>query len=246
MDKVIYVVATAAKQMMLAQTVNSNNLANASTAGFQADFTNFDAEYLTGDGWDTRTYSVAEDAGVSFEKGSIQTTDRSLDVAVSGDGWIAVQAPDGSEAYTRRGDLQVTINGQLLTATGYPVLGDAGPLVVPEYEKLEIGTDGTVSVRPIGQQATVLAEVGRIKLVSPDSTQLYKGDDGLLRMADGSIADASTDVSLISGALESSNVNSVEALVNMIDLARQFETAVKILQTADEMDQQSARMMILE
>lgn len=245
MDRVLYVVASGAKQIMHAQTVNSNNLANASTTGFQADLANFDAQYLVGAGMDSRVYSLAEDSGTSFDKGSIQATDRDLDVAVSGDGWIAVQAPDGSEAYTRAGDLRVNINGQLLTGAGHPVLGDAGPLVVPENEKLEIGTDGTVSVRPVGQQPTVLAEVGRIKLVTPDASQLIKGEDGLLRMADGSVAPASSSATLISGALESSNVNSVEALVNMIDLARQFETAVKVMQTADEMDQQSARMMVL-
>ncbi len=245
MDRVVYVAASGAKQILHAQTVNSNNLANASTTGFQADLANFDPRYLVGAGLDSRVYSLAEDSGVSFEKGSIQTTDRDLDVAVNGDGWIAVQAPDGSEAYTRAGDLQVNINGQLLTGAGYPVLGDTGPLVVPEYEKLEIGSDGTVSVRPVGQQATVLAEAGRIKLVSPDPTQMTKGEDGLLRMTDGSVAPASTDVTLTSGALESSNVNSVEALVNMIDLARQFETAVKVMKSAEEMDQQSAKMMVL-
>jgi len=245
MDRVVYLAASGAKQILQAQTVNSNNLANANTTGFQADLAGFDARYLLGPGLDSRTYSQAEDSGVSFEKGSIESTGRDLDVAVNGDGWIAVQAPDGSEAYTRAGDLQVNVNGQLLTGAGYPVLGDSGPLVVPEYSKLEFGTDGTISVLPVGQQATSLAEAGRIKLVSPDPQQLVKGEDGLLRMSDGSAAPASTQVTLTSGALESSNVNSVEALVNMIDLSRQYDTAVQVMKSADEMDQQSAKMMVL-
>jgi flagellar basal-body rod protein FlgF len=237
--------SSGAKQIMHAQTVNSNNLANANTTGFQADLANFDDQQLTGAGVNSRTYSVAENSGVSFAKGSIISTGRDLDVAVNGDGWIAVQSPDGSEAYTRAGDLQVNINGQLLTGAGHPVMGDGGPLVIPEFEKLEIGTDGTVSVRPIGQQPTVVAEVGRIKLVSPDLSELVKGEDGLLRMRAGTDSEASNEVSLISGVLESSNVNAVEALVNMIDYSRQFEMAIKLMNTAKTMDEQSTRLMEL-
>lgn len=230
---------------MHAQTVNSNNLANANTTGFQADLANFDDQLLSGTGLDSRTYAVAENSGVSFDKGSIVSTGRDLDVAVNGDGWLAVQSPDGSEAYTRAGDLRVNINGQLLTGAGHPVLGDGGPLVIPEFEKLEIGTDGTVSVQPIGQQPTVLAEVGRIKLVSPAAADLVKGEDGLLRTRQGKDAEASNEVTLVSGMLESSNVNAVEALVNMIDYSRQFEMAVKLMNTAKTMDEQSTRLMEL-
>ena len=170
---------------------------------------------------------------------------RTLDVAVNGDGWLAVQAVDGSEAYTRAGNLRVNINGQLLTGAGHPVMGESGPIVIPEFEKLEIGRDGTISVRPIGQQPSTLAEVGRIKLVAPEPTELVKGEDGLLRMRTGAAAAASTDVTLLGGALELSNVNSVEALVDMIGLARQFEMSVKIMQTAKEMDEKTAQLMSL-
>ena len=245
MDRVLFIMSSGAKQIMHAQTVNSNNLANANTTGFQADLANFDDQQLTGAGVDSRTYSVAENSGVSFSKGSIVSTGRDLDVAVNGDGWIAVQSPDGSEAYTRAGDLQVNINGQLLTGAGHPVMGDGGPLVIPEFEKLEIGTDGTVSIRPIGQQPTVIAEVGRIKLVSPDMSELVKGEDGLLRTRAGTDAEASNEVSLVNGVIESSNVNAVEALVNMIDYSRQFEMAIKLMNTAKTMDEQSTRLMEL-
>lgn len=243
MDRVVYVVASGAKQLMQAQTVNANNLANANTLGFQADLANFRAAYLTGPGFASRVYTVAEDGSVSTGKGEIQPTGRALDVAVNGDGWIAVQAADGSEAYTRAGNLKVNINGQLLTGSGYPVLSGSGPLVIPEYEKLEIGSDGTVSVRPIGQQPNTLAEVGRIKLVTPPPGDLIKGADGLLRTRDGAPAPASNTVTLISGALEGSNVNGVEALVNMLGFARQFEMAVQIMQSARQMDEQSTRLM---
>lgn len=245
MDRVVFVMASGAKQLMRAQAVNSHNLANANTIGFQADLANFRAQLLEGPGHESRAYALGEDAGARFEKGSIQSTGRTLDVAVNGDGWIAVQAADGTEAYTRAGNLRVNINGQLLTGAGHPVMGESGPIVVPEFEKLEIGLDGTISVRPVGQQPNTLAEVGRIKMVSPAQGELVKGQDGLLRTATGAVAPATTDVTLLSGALESSNVNSVEALVDMIGLARQFEMSVKIMQTAKQMDEQTAELMKL-
>jgi flagellar basal-body rod protein FlgF len=245
MDRVVFVMASGAKQLMRAQAVTSHNLANANTIGFQADLANFRAQLLDGPGHESRAYALGEDAGARFEKGSIQSTGRNLDVAVNGDGWIAVQAVDGSEAYTRAGNLRVNINGQLLTGAGHPVMGEAGPIVVPEFEKLEIGLDGTVSVRPIGQQPATLAEVGRIKLVSPPQGELVKGADGLLRTTTAVPAPATSEVTLLSGALESSNVNTVEALVDMIGLARQFDISVKIMQTAKEMDEQTTRLMDL-
>jgi len=245
MDRVLFVIGHAGKQLMHAQAVNTHNLANANTVGFQADLVNTQTQIVRGTGHESRAFATAHDEGASFEKGSIQSTGRTLDVAVNGDGWISVQAPDGSEAYTRAGNLRVNINGQLLTGAGHPVLGEAGPIVIPEYEKLEIGIDGTISVRPIGQQANTLAEVGRIKLVAPQYDQLVKGGDGLLRTRDKLPAEATSDVALTSGALEGSNVNSVEALINMIGLARQFEISMKIMSTAKEMDERTTQLVEL-
>ncbi len=243
MDRVVFVAASGAKQLLGRQTVSSNNLANANTVGFQADMTAFRTRMVQGAGFDTRAFAMDQSVGVSSAKGTTQTTGRTLDIAVNGDGWVAVQAPDGSEAYTRGGSLRVNINGQLTTASGHPVLGTAGPVLIPEYENLEIGSDGTVSVRPIGQQPATLAEVSRIKVVSPPHDELVKGEDGLLRMRDGSNAEPSTDVSLISGSLENSNVNSVEAMTDMISMARQYEMTVKIMSTAKEMDEKATQLL---
>jgi len=245
MDRVLFVVASGGKQLMRAQALNSNNLANANTVGFQQDLANFRSQLISGSGFETRVLASAEDAGVSFDKGSIQTTGRTLDVAVNGDGWIAVQASDGSEAYTRAGNLHVDKNGQLMTSSDHPVLGEAGPLVIPDYESLEIGVDGTITVRPVGQQPNTLSDIGRMKLVSPEHENLTKGVDGLLHTRDGAPAEAVTDVSLVSGALESSNVNGIEAMVNMISLARQFELQVKIMKTAEDNDASSTQIMNL-
>lgn len=245
MDRVLYVVANGGKQLMHAQALNSHNLANANTVGFQQDLANFRTQLIQGPGLETRAFATAEDVGVTFDKGTIQTTGRSLDVAVNGDGWLAVQAPDGSEAYTRAGNLHVNTNGQLMTGADHPVLGDAGPIVIPEYEHLDIGVDGTISVRPIGQTPSTLSEVGRIKLVSPDHANLVKGGDGLLRTRDNAPAEAATDATLVSGALESSNVNGIEAMVNMIALARQYEVQVKVMKTAEDNAASAAQIVNL-
>ncbi len=244
MDKLLYIAASGARQISEAQAVNANNLANVNTPGFQADLTAALAKPVHGPGYDSRVYSQSRDPGVDFAKGQMISTGRALDIAVSGQGWIAVQAADGSEAYTRAGDLRISPQGTLETGRGLPVLGDDGaPIVLPEAQKIDIGQDGTISVLPLGQQANTLALVGRIKLVSPDPAQLVKGADGLLRMRDGRPAEASADVRVLSGVLESSNVSATEALMSMMALARQFETQIKLMETARENDAASARLM---
>jgi flagellar basal-body rod protein FlgF len=188
---------------------------------------------------------MSERPGTDFSPGSIQTTGNDLDVAINGEGFIAVQAADGSEAYTRAGELHVTVNGQLLTGAGQAVLGNGGPIALPQSESLTIGTDGTISVRPVGQDANALAEVDRIRLVKPDLSQMIKSADGLLRLRDGSSAPPDASVRLVSGALESSNVNSIAEMVHIIEHARQYEIAVKAMATAEQMDAAGARLLNL-
>ena len=164
MDRMIYLAMSAAEQMMNGQALASHNLANANTVGFKADFEAARAMPVYGNGLPTRAYAMLERPGVSFAPGSIETTGNDLDVAVNGDGFIAVLAPDGSEAYSRAGDLQLSVNGQLMTGAGRPVLGNGGPIALPPAESVTIGVDGTISVRPVGQEASTLAQVDRIKL----------------------------------------------------------------------------------
>ena len=171
------------------------------------------------------------------------STGRDLDVAVKGQGWIAVQARDGTEAYTRSGALNVTSLGLLETSTGQLVLGDNGPVAVPARQNLAIGADGTISIVPEGQGPQTIAEVGRIKLVNPDPATLTKGADGLVRLADGSTAAADANVLLQAGHLESSNVNLAAELIDMIGLARQFELQVSMMQTADDNASRAAELV---
>lgn len=238
MDRMLYLAMTSAKQTMQAQSVNSNNLANAATTGFKADLDQFRSMPVYGGGMPSRVYAMTERPATDFTPGSINTTGRALDVSIRGEGWLAVQSEDGTEAYTRAGDLRIDANGILTTGAGYPVLGNnGGPIAIPPAESIEIGVNGTISIRPVGQAANTLAEVDRIKLVNPNFDDLTKGKDGLIRMkTQGEVAPADAAVQLLSGGLEGSNVNTVTAMVKMIELQRQYEMQVKMMKTAKEND----------
>jgi flagellar basal-body rod protein FlgF len=232
-----------AKQAMMAQAVNSHNLANANTTGFKADLSQFRSMPVYGPGHPAHVYAMAERPGIDFEKGTIQQTGRELDVAIKGEGWIAVQTEDGSEAYTRAGDLRITPTGLLTTGTGLLVLGGGGAVSLPEAEKIEIGSDGTISIIPLGDSAATLSVIDRIKLVNPELEDITKGKDGLFRLKNGSEAEASAGVRLLSGAVEGSNVSVVSSMVSMIELARNFELQVKMMKTVSDNEASSAQLM---
>lgn len=243
MDHLIYTAMNGAKQTMLRQATNNHNLANLSTTGFRADYDAAVATPVYGPGHASRVYTVDERVGVNFDQGPTTQTGRDMDIAVSGKGFIAIQGRDGTEAYTRAGDLRVSASGFLETGAGHPVMGNGGPITLPPYEKLEIGKDGTISIVPLGQPETDIAVIDRVKLVNPDVAELEKSEDGLLRMKNGDIADADADVQLATGALEGSNVNAVSSLVTMIELSRQYEMHIKVMKAAEEADQSSAKLL---
>jgi flagellar basal-body rod protein FlgF len=243
MDRALYISMTGAKQTMLAQAANNHNLANVSTTGFRADLHQFRSMPIQGDGYASRVYAMAERGGTDLSFGSIQATGKELDLAITGEGWIAVELPDGSEAYTRAGNLRLQPEGALTTVEGFPIIGNGGPIVLPPIEKMEIGTDGSISILPVGQEATTLALIDRIKLVNLSENQLVKGKYGLMRLEQGGDSEADGSVTVVSGALESSNVNSVDSLVRLISLARQFEMQIKGMKTAEELDAVATQMM---
>jgi len=245
MDRMLYVAMTGAKETMRAQTVNNHNLANVSTTGFRADLAAFQSRAVDGTGYASRVYATNGTVGFDKNTGAMLSTGRDLDVAINGDGWIAVQGPDGKEAYTRAGDFKVDPTGQLMTATGQPVLGDSGPINIPPYTSIFFAHDGSISVVAQGQTPDTTATVGRIKLVNPPDGQIERGDDGLFRMKDGTTASSDPGVRLDSGVLESSNVNTASAMVNMIELARQFEMQVKAIRTAEETAASASQLMRL-
>lgn len=243
MDRLIYTAMTGAKHALEQQATTSHNLANATTTGFRAQIDQFRAVPVQGAILPTRAFVVDSTTGSDFRAGAIQHTGRELDVAVQGDGWLAVQAADGSEAYTRNGSLEMDENGVLLTGSGLTVMGDGGPLSIPPGRNIALAKDGTISLVPDGSAATGLTSVGRLKLVNPPEADLVRGDDGLFRLKDGGAADADPNVTLISGALESSNVNVVDEMVNMISLARQFDMHMKLLQNAESNDSKAAQLL---
>lgn len=221
----------------------AHNLANASTVGFKAELSAFQSEPVQGGGLPTRTNAVALGEGNDFSQGPMMATGRPLDVAVRGQGWIAVQAPDGSEAYTRAGDLQLTEDGTLTDSRGNPVMGAGGPIQVPANTAVMIGKDGTITTVPQGAGPSAAAVVDRIKLVNPDTSTLQKQSDGLMHTTDGSTPDQDNNVTLVSGTLEGSNVNPTNELVQMISLERQYDLQSKSIKTSEDDADSSLKLL---
>jgi flagellar basal-body rod protein FlgF len=234
MDRLIYTAMTGASHTLQQQASVSQNLANINTPGFRASIDAFRAVPLQGEGLATRVFVVDSTAGTDFTPGVMQTTGRELDVAIDGKGWIAVEDANGNEAYTRNGSFRVLPSGILQTNSGQNVIGDGGPITIPPDTSVSIAKDGTISTVPSTSQKSSVIVVGRLKLTNPPESQLVRGEDALFRTKDGSAAEADANVTVMAGSLEGSNVNTVEAMVNMISLARQFDMQMKVLQTANE------------
>ncbi len=245
MDRMLYIAMNGAKNALLAQATNSHNLANANTVGFKSDLDEFKSLPVYGPVMASRVYSEDSRAGTNLNAGSIMTTGRELDVAIQGEGWLAVQAADGQEAYTRAGDLRVDSAGLLTTGAGHPVLGNGGPIAIPPAAKVEIGADGGITVLSPGDPATAPLLVDRIRLVNPPRDAMEKRLDGLMGVKPGTEVVADANVRVISGALESSNVNAVDSMVRMIQYARMFETQSKLMQQADANGEATNRLLAL-
>lgn len=241
MDRRIYLSMGGAKATMQRQELLSNNLANVSTQGFRAEMQAFRAVPVRGDGATTRAYALETTVGYNPEPGVVAATGRNLDVAMQGNAWLAVQARDGTEAYTRAGSLDVTSDGTLVNRSGLSVLGEGGPITLPAGSEVQIAGDGTITARaPNGS----ITPVGRLKLVTP-AEPLQRGDDGLFRAAGGDALPADPAARLQDGALEGSNVSAVETMVAMISASRHFELQMRSMQTAEKDEQQAQQLLSL-
>ncbi|PWF44352.1 flagellar basal-body rod protein FlgF [Massilia glaciei] len=245
MDRLIYTAASGAKHLLDQQATTANNLANVGTTGFRAQIDAFRAVPVVGGALPTRTFVVGATVGSDFSAGPLQMTGRALDVAVSGKGWIALQMPDGSEAYTRNGALQMNANGMLQSNAGFAVQGDGGTITVPPEVTVEVASDGTVSTMATSNTPGAPTVLGRLKLVNPDEANLVRGDDGLFRLRDGSAAAADPLVKVVGGALEGSNVSPVDSMVSMITLARAFETQMSLLKNAENNAAKATQILAL-
>ncbi|GAB3421955.1 flagellar basal-body rod protein FlgF [Massilia agilis] len=246
MDRLIYTVASGTKHILDQQAVVSNNLANVSTTGFRAQIDSFRAVPVLGQGLDTRVMVANDNSGSDMSSGALQVTGRDLDVAIKGKGWIALQMPDGSEAYTRNGALQTSPNGLLQSAGGLAVAGEGGPITIPPDASVMIGADGTVATMPAGTPPAISTVLGKIKLVNPPDKDLVRGDDGLFRLNTGApSAPSDPQVTVAGGALEGSNVNPVDSMVEMINLARSFETQMSLLKNAENNAAKASQILAL-
>lgn len=244
MDKALYIAMTGAKNNMASQAIRANNMANLNTTGFRADFEQSRSMGVYyGDGQPTRAYALAETPRADFEYGPMQNTGNPMDIAINGDGFIAVQSPDGSEAYTRAGNLTIDASGTLRTANGLAVIGNSGPISLPPLDKIEVGSDGTISTISLGQTAETMVETNRIKLVKPDVKNLEKGADGLFRQRDGLPATADASVRVVSNVLEGSNVNAMSEFTQIISLARQYDMQLKLMKAAEDNSSASAQLL---
>lgn len=243
MDRLVYLGMSGAKQALEQQAVIAHNMANVGTPGFRAQVNHFRAVSVVGEELTTRSQVLASTPGADLRPGPVSTTGRALDIAIEGPGWLAVRLADGSQAYTRAGQLQLDAEGQLRTG-GATVLGEAGPLAVPPDTPLSIAADGTVSSP--GEDGEGGNTLGRLKLVDPPAGALMRGDDGFFRLAPGAAEPPVSDrVRVHSGALEGSNVSAAQVMVDMIANARLFEMQMKTVQTADQNEQQANKLLAM-
>ncbi len=242
MDRLIYTAMTGAKYLLERQSTLSHNLANASTTGFRADTVGLRAVPINGAQAGTRVFTIETTTGADFTNGPLTATSRDLDVAVNGPGWLAVQGSDGTEAYTRAGNLQSGPDGNLQMPNGMQVVGTSGPITLPaDAQSVLIGQDGTVTVK--SASSALPTTVGQLKLVNPPVGDMIKGLDGMFRLKSGDSADADPAVTVVGDTLEGSNVNVVEAMVGMIGAARQYEMQMKMLSTAEQNEQKAGTVL---
>ena len=246
MDRLVNTALTAMRGAMARQASIANNLANANTVGFRAEIANAETRWIQGDSFDTRAQAAEQVSAADMAQGAVTETGNPLDVALNGDALLAVQATDGSEAYTRRGDLKVSDSGLLTTGAGLPVLGEGGPVILPQMDSVSIAQDGSIWGVPQGGDPANPQQVDKLKLVNASGSSVAKGNDGLFREVNGGALPSDPLATVTSGSLEGSNVNSTQALIDMIEASRAWETQVKMIDTAKQLDDGGASLMRLD
>lgn len=245
MDRLIHTALTGLRSAMARQSVTANNVANASTVGFRAEMTAARTMWITGQGMTPRPFNAGETSAADMRGGTVNQTGRDLDIALNADALLAVQAEDGSEAYTRRGDLQVSASGLVTTGDGRPVLGEAGPLTLPPADSVRIADDGVVWIVPTGGDPNTPQQVDRLKLVTPAGSQIQRGEDSLFRVANGGALPSDPAARVTPRSLESSNVQVSQALIDMIDASRAWDTQLNLVTSARDLDTAASELMRL-
>ena len=245
MDKVAHSSLAALRAAMARQAVTANNLANAGTTGFRADVTASQTTFLQAGGQVFSARASQQVVNADMSAGTITSTGRDLDIALAGDAMLTVQAQNGDEAYTRRGDLQLTDSGLVTNGEGYPVLAEGGPLTLPAADSVRIDNDGVVWVVPRGGDPDNPTQVDRLRLVNPTGSEIAKGLDGLFRVRGGGALPQDPEARLIPRSLEGSNVNTTQALIDMIEASRAWDTQINLMQSAKDLDVSATDLMRL-
>jgi flagellar basal-body rod protein FlgF len=228
-QQAIYLAMSGLNATMDRMTAATNNLANASTVAFKAQQPIFQAKPYYGQGLPDRVNVTTAEQSADFKPGPIDQTGRSLDVAINGQGWFAVQAADGSTALTRNGSFSLSSTGVLETSAGNPVLGRGGaPITLPPLQSVTIGEDGTISGVPLGSAADQVTTLNRLMLVNPQTSSLTRRSDWLFQDQAGQpTPDASVKLQI--GALEGSNANPVALMMSMIENSRMFQMQTELV-----------------
>lgn len=245
MDRLIFTAFSAMRGSMARQTALANNLANVSTTGFRADVSAAQAIWLEGAGDTSRALADRGVVGADMQAGPVTQTDRPLDIALNGDALLAVQAADGGEAYTRRGDLQLSTTGLLTTGDGFAVAGQSGPITVPPHDSLRIDPDGRLWIVPPGGDPAAPQSLDRLKLTSSVGSRLVKGIDNLMHVPRGGVLPEAAGASVTVGALESSNVSPTATLVDMVEASRSWEQQLRLISSLREMGEATSELMRL-
>jgi flagellar basal-body rod protein FlgF len=245
MDRLVHTSLSGLRSAMARQAATAHNLANASTVGFRADLSSARALWIQGQTYEARAQSSQEVAGADMQAGAVSETGRDLDIALQGDALLAVQARDGAEAYTRRGDLQLSDTGLLTTGDGHPVLGEQGPITLPPHDSVRIDQDGTVWIVPRGGDVNTPQQVDRLKLATPAGSRVLKGVDGLFRVENDGALPGDPQARVTARALEGSNVNVTQALIDMIEASRSWDNQLNLITAAREIDSSGADLMRL-
>lgn len=248
MDRFAYTSLAAINELALKRQALVNEVANVSTTGFKRSLeATLGSVRADGPGFDTRIQpqAVTKDI-IDLSAGAIQVTGNPMNIAMTGQSVLGVIAADGSNAYTRRGELRVTPEGALETSNGYLVRGDGGPVTVPANLLISFAPDGSVvGTDPATGEQQVLAQ---LHLREASTTPLVRRPDGLFTPQDaagGDVPQGEVLPGLIAGALEGSNVNAMGAMVELMDHARSFEMAMKTIKESKDLDQDSSSMMRL-
>ena len=251
MDRLIYTAVSGMNASMQRERMIASNMANSQTIGFRAETMQFTPQTLTtpeeGDNLEVRSMTSGMVKGASMKAGSLSQTGRELDLAMAGDALLTVQAPDGGEAYTRRGDLSISATGLMQNGEGFPVMGENGPITVPLGSRVSIAPDGSVMASNPQSPDQPPVKIERLKLANGRGSQIEKDLTGLFRVPAGDssfgVLPLDEDARVMTGALEQSNVNPSEVLVEMVEAQRLYDMRTKLVATAKQLDESGAQLM---